>query len=273
MLPDVRRDPVRGEHHDRAVRHLVQLVHEDGPAALEVGHHDLVVHDLLAHVHRRAVPVEHPLDDLDRPLHPGAERARAGQQHLARRARVRPPGQRGGGEAQRPQCGDAARHRPRAEQRPPWGVRYRAKHHGGAAGGGVQQRRRLHVHRHRALGGQPLPLAAPEQVVHRDDLADRGAQPGPAQLARQQRRGRAAHRIRGTEPADLAAHDEIPELQVGADPAADTAHGQHPQREVSELGRQRGRPGRAVTAAPDLAAAAQAAPHGPRLQPQRGADE
>src|SRR5690606_2374699 len=60
-----------------------------------------VVDDLVAHVDRRPVLLQRPLDDLDGAVHTGAESARSGEQHLEWTARsgggghgpqVRPPG-------------------------------------------------------------------------------------------------------------------------------------------------------------------------------------
>ena len=68
------RHAMGGEHHGPvAVRDLVQLLDEDGALGLQVIHHELVVHDLVAHIDRRAVEGERPLHDVDRPHHPGAE--------------------------------------------------------------------------------------------------------------------------------------------------------------------------------------------------------
>ena len=66
-----------GEDDGGAVGHLVELLDEDGAAPLELGDDVLVVDDLLADVDRRAALGERELDDLDRPLDAGAERARA----------------------------------------------------------------------------------------------------------------------------------------------------------------------------------------------------
>ncbi len=46
------RDAVGGEHDGGALRHLLDLLHEDRTARLEIGHDVLVVHDLLADVDR-----------------------------------------------------------------------------------------------------------------------------------------------------------------------------------------------------------------------------
>jgi hypothetical protein len=75
------RHAVRGEHDQRALRHLVRLVDEDG-AAFGQGFDDvLVVHDLLAHVDRCAVGLERLLDGHHGPVDTGAVAARLGQQN------------------------------------------------------------------------------------------------------------------------------------------------------------------------------------------------
>ena len=70
-----------GEHDDGALRHLVGLLDEDR-ARLGQRLHDVhVVHDLVAHVHRRAVLLQCSLHGLDRAVDPGAVSARLGKQH------------------------------------------------------------------------------------------------------------------------------------------------------------------------------------------------
>ncbi len=83
LLVHDRRDAVRGEDDDGALRHLVGLVDEDRPARLEARHDMGVVHDLLADVDRLAVPLERSFDRLHRPIHPRAVAARGGEQHPA----------------------------------------------------------------------------------------------------------------------------------------------------------------------------------------------
>ena len=75
------RDAVGGEHHGRAVGHLVELLDEDRAARLEVGDDVLVVHDLLADVDGCAVQVERLLDGDHRAVDAGAVAARRGEQH------------------------------------------------------------------------------------------------------------------------------------------------------------------------------------------------
>jgi hypothetical protein len=132
--------------------------------------------------------------------------------------------ERGAGQPQRPKRGDAARHRPRAEQRAPRGVRDRPDHDGGPPGRAVQQHRRLHVRGEGALAGQPLALAVGEQVVHGDDLAGVGPQPGPSQLGGQQRRGRAGDRGGRPDPADLSSDHEVTRLLISGDSPAGTGN-------------------------------------------------
>ena len=78
---DRRRDAVRAEDDVRALGHLVDLVDEDRARRLELGHDVDVVHDLLAHVDRRAVVLERLLDGDDGAVDAGAVAARGGEQH------------------------------------------------------------------------------------------------------------------------------------------------------------------------------------------------
>ena len=68
----VGRDAVRGEHDDAAAGHVELAVDEHGAAVGQVAHDVAVVHDLLAHVDRRAEVVERALDRIDRPVDAGA---------------------------------------------------------------------------------------------------------------------------------------------------------------------------------------------------------
>ena len=76
-----RRDAVRGEHHDRALGHLVGLVDEHGAGLGQRVDDVPVVHDLVPHVHRRAVLFQRTLDGLDGAVDAGAVAAGLGQQH------------------------------------------------------------------------------------------------------------------------------------------------------------------------------------------------
>jgi hypothetical protein len=73
------RHAMGGEHHGRAGRHLVQLVHEHRALGLQALDHVAVVHDLVAHIDGGAVALERALDDLDGALDAGAETARRSQ--------------------------------------------------------------------------------------------------------------------------------------------------------------------------------------------------
>jgi hypothetical protein len=77
-------DAVGAEHGMGAVRHLGQLLDEDGALGLQAVHDMAVVHDLVADIDRRLVFLDGPLDDVDRPHHAGAETARLGQDDPAR---------------------------------------------------------------------------------------------------------------------------------------------------------------------------------------------
>src|SRR6478609_5368821 len=76
-------DAVRRQDADRPGRNVVLVVDEDGAEPLEALDDVVVVNDLVADVDRRPVLLEQDLDDLDRPVDPGAERARRGKQDLA----------------------------------------------------------------------------------------------------------------------------------------------------------------------------------------------
>ena len=53
-----------------------QFLDEDDALGLQRVDDELVVHDLVAHVDRRAVELQRPFDDVDRAHHAGAEAAR-----------------------------------------------------------------------------------------------------------------------------------------------------------------------------------------------------
>ena len=74
-------DPVGRENDGLALRDLPLVLDEDRAALLELSHDVRVVHDLLANVNGRAVPLERLLDRLDCTLHPGAVPPRRSQEH------------------------------------------------------------------------------------------------------------------------------------------------------------------------------------------------
>ena len=272
LVADRGRHAVRGEHHPGAVRHLAQLVHEDRPAGFQTGHHVRVVHDLLAHVDGRPMLLQDPLDDLDGPLHPGTERPRPGQQHLALTRGRGPAGQRGPGRAQRAEGGHPAAQRRRPEQRPARGVRDGPHDGHRPAPCRLDQLGRFHVHRDGAIRGQPVPLPRPEQMIDGDHPAGADPQPGPAQFARQQLR----RRDRGDRlpVADLAGHHQVAGDQVISQPAAGARDGQRAERQRA----QRGGPGRGPAwPVPGGhhrgGGAVQPAADRPGFQPQRRADQ
>ncbi len=68
-----------GKHHRPVVRAVGQLLDEDSAHGLQALHHMGVVDDLVPDIDRRPPLREGLLDDLDRPVDPGAEAARRGQ--------------------------------------------------------------------------------------------------------------------------------------------------------------------------------------------------
>jgi hypothetical protein len=79
LVADIAGDPVGAEDHGPAGRHLIELVDEDRAAPLQAVDDETVVDHLVADIDGCAVDVEHPLDDLDRPIDTGAEAAGVGE--------------------------------------------------------------------------------------------------------------------------------------------------------------------------------------------------
>jgi hypothetical protein len=195
-------------------------------AADDVG----VVHDLPPDIHRRAVPLQRPLHDVDRPADPGAERTRAGKENLTRTRRRRPLFQHRDSGPQTAQRGDATAEGTRPEQ---WVI-------GGVHNGSDDRERntrpgqlaRLHVHRERATAGQFEPIAAGDDPFGGHDRSPVDSQTEPAQRADQQ--GRRRHLNAGAWSADLVGDDHVPRPDLWRQPAADP--GDH-QRAVGQGGR------------------------------------
>ena len=82
-LVNGRGDAVRGEDDARPLGHLVGLLDEDRAALGQRLDDELVVDDLLAHVHGRAVELEGLFDDVDGAVHAGAVSAGSGQEDTA----------------------------------------------------------------------------------------------------------------------------------------------------------------------------------------------
>ena len=81
-------DPVgREDHRGVGIGHLVELADEDCALPLQVFHDVFVVHDLVAHIDRRAMDRERLLDRIDGTDDPGAEAARGAEQDVERRLR------------------------------------------------------------------------------------------------------------------------------------------------------------------------------------------
>ena len=66
---------MRGINHTRTLRHLIQFVDEDRAFSSKVVDDIAVMHDLLAHIDRRAEGLEGNLDDIDGSHHACAEAA------------------------------------------------------------------------------------------------------------------------------------------------------------------------------------------------------
>ena len=73
------RDPVRRKHDRRSLGNFFDFVDEHRALAFQVVDDEFVVHNLVAHVDRRAVLRQRALDDRDGPVDPGAEAAGIGE--------------------------------------------------------------------------------------------------------------------------------------------------------------------------------------------------
>src|SRR5229473_6862473 len=76
FVADCRRYSMRAKNDARTLRHLRQLLYKDGSRLAQFVHYVPVVDDLLTHIDRRTVEVEHDLDDIDRPHHARAKTTR-----------------------------------------------------------------------------------------------------------------------------------------------------------------------------------------------------
>ena len=70
------------DHRPVAIGDFVELVDEDRAFALQIVDHKFVVDDLMAHIDRRAIKRQRPLDNVDGPHHAGAKTARGREQDL-----------------------------------------------------------------------------------------------------------------------------------------------------------------------------------------------
>ena len=79
------RHAMRGKDHRAVIGAVVQFLDKDRPFGAQVLDHIAVVDDLMPHIDRGAPFLDRHLDDLDRPVHPGAETARRGKVKRQRR--------------------------------------------------------------------------------------------------------------------------------------------------------------------------------------------
>ena len=275
-----RRDAVGGEHHGLALRHLVELLDEDRTARLEVGHDVLVVHDLLAHVDRRAVEVQRLLDRDHRPVDAGAVAARRREQHGAvRRCAGIPRSVRG------PRIGSESSARPVAADgaswlSSPWPT---LAGHGAGDLPAVAGARPPDRHRDRELGraagrclgrgsgrpGQPPPRRR-HGVPHPARLRGRhlGAGDLPAHPLRrpQPAAGRGRERRRARQ-AVLLRQPRHPLARRPRDPAGRPRRAAGPARATPSAARRRGSVRRRAQAAAALPARAASAWSPPRTPP------
>src|SRR3569833_1836167 len=73
---------VGAEDHDLPVGHFIELVDEHHALVAQPVHHELVVHHLVPHVHRRAELLERTLDDVESAIDARAKTARKGELDL-----------------------------------------------------------------------------------------------------------------------------------------------------------------------------------------------
>jgi hypothetical protein len=105
------RHAVGREDHRPVVGAVGEVFDEHRPAGAQALDDIAVVHDLVAHVDGRAPALQRHLDDLDRPVHPGAEAARRGEIQRQRGASARRGHSSGSLRRQ------GFRHRPKANRR------------------------------------------------------------------------------------------------------------------------------------------------------------
>ena len=85
VVLDRLRDAVRAEDRDRAGGHFREMLDEPRTFGAQALDDVAVVHDLVAHVDRRAEPLERVLDDVDRTDHARAKSARLREHHMHER--------------------------------------------------------------------------------------------------------------------------------------------------------------------------------------------
>ncbi|MNN51629.1 hypothetical protein D3C81_1662830 [compost metagenome] len=70
---------MRGKYDCIAGRHIIELFNKDRTLVAQVRHHIGVMHDLVAHIDRRAELGQRTLDDFNRTIHTGTKTARLGK--------------------------------------------------------------------------------------------------------------------------------------------------------------------------------------------------
>ncbi len=78
------------ENADRIVRHVLQVVHKDGPTTAETLNHVAIVNDLVKDVDGRGQEFQHLLYDFCGSNHSGAKAPRIGQDNLLDRHATSP---------------------------------------------------------------------------------------------------------------------------------------------------------------------------------------
>ena len=217
-----------GEHADLADRHVVLGLDEDGAEPFEPAHDVVVVDDVVAHVDGRPVLVEQALDDLDRPVDAGAERARRGKQHAlahldglpeasqgpasarvgAARTSARPQRRRAGVRASESPSGRDRRLEP--GERPRGRVAHARTHAGKPAA--AREHARLQVGRDGA-GGEQRPRARRRR---RRSGRPRGSSPS---RRRRTPSGAPSHRARRTSSTTRVASSTVPIGRPSSPPA------------------------------------------------------
>jgi hypothetical protein len=82
LLPDIGGHTVGAEDHSLSIRHLIQLLHEDGSLVSKVGYNVGIVHYLTSHVDGRAKALQAQLYHIHGPHYAGAESTWGGKDYF-----------------------------------------------------------------------------------------------------------------------------------------------------------------------------------------------